>query len=43
MKGIVNRDPYKIGLVAVGVAALVSVFVVVISAVSFGTRTYTRT
>ncbi len=41
MKGIVNRDPYKIGLVAVGVAALVSVFVVVISAVSFGTRTYT--
>lgn len=41
MIALAKRDPFKIGLVAVAVAALLGVGVVLLSVVNFGTQTYT--
>lgn len=41
MKPIYQRDPYKVGLVALAVGALILAGVVVLSVSSFGTKTYT--
>jgi phospholipid/cholesterol/gamma-HCH transport system substrate-binding protein len=41
MKPLATRDPFKIGLVAILVLALLGLGVVVLSRASFGTRTYT--
>lgn len=41
MKPIAQRDPFRLGLLAVAVGLLVMAFVVAISVVSFGTTTYT--
>jgi len=41
MKPIAQRDPFKLGLLAVAAGLLVMAFVVAISVVSFGTRSYT--
>jgi len=41
MKRLANQDPHKVGLAAVAAGALLAGLVVLGSAVSFGTRTYT--
>ena len=41
MKPIAQRDPFKLGLLAVAAGLLVMALVVAISVVSFGTRSYT--
>jgi phospholipid/cholesterol/gamma-HCH transport system substrate-binding protein len=41
MKPVAQRDPFRLGLVAIGIGALVAGLVVVLSVVSFGTRSYT--
>ena len=41
MKRLANQDPYKVGLAAVAAGALLAGLVVLVSTVSFGTRTYT--
>lgn len=41
MKAIANRDPYKIGLVAIASLAALAVLVTVLSTLSFGEKTYT--
>ncbi|MCW2795853.1 MCE family protein [Nocardioides sp.] len=41
MKALVERDPFRIGLLAIAGAAVIALLVVVLSVVSFGTTTYT--
>jgi len=41
MKPIAQRDPFKLGLLAIAVGLLVMAFVVGLSIVSFGTKSYT--
>jgi phospholipid/cholesterol/gamma-HCH transport system substrate-binding protein len=41
MKALVSRDPFRIGLVAIAVGAIVGLLVVAATFVSFGTRSYT--
>lgn len=41
MKAISARDPYRIGLVAIGGVVVLALLVVVLSVASFGTTTYT--
>jgi phospholipid/cholesterol/gamma-HCH transport system substrate-binding protein len=41
MKALTSRDPFRIGLVAIGVGALVGLLVVLTTFVSFGARSYT--
>jgi phospholipid/cholesterol/gamma-HCH transport system substrate-binding protein len=41
MKPLTSRDPFRIGLVAIGVGVLVGVLVVLTTFVSFGARSYT--
>ena len=40
MTAIANRDPYKIGLVAVAGGAVIAVLVTLVSTISFGTEKY---
>jgi phospholipid/cholesterol/gamma-HCH transport system substrate-binding protein len=41
MKALTSRDPFRIGLVAIGVGGLVGLLVVLTTFVSFGARSYT--
>ena len=41
MKPMNERDPFKIGLIALAIGALVGAGVVVLSVVNFGTSSYT--
>jgi phospholipid/cholesterol/gamma-HCH transport system substrate-binding protein len=41
MKRLVDRDPFRIGLLAIAGAVVIAIVVVVLSVVSFGTTTYT--
>ncbi|GAC1380420.1 MAG: hypothetical protein NVSMB48_06420 [Marmoricola sp.] len=41
MKRIENRDPFKLGIVAIIIGLLFAVGVVVLSSLSFGKNTYT--